>query len=181
MITGIQQTNANLFKTNVSGLDMDLRYAFDLPEGRVSLLANGTYYYKYAIQNADGSWTTQLDQGIDTVGFVSRFRYVATAMYDINDFNFSVTQNFQKKYHDGPGSITDVTREVSAYDTVDAQVNWKGLNHWRFTLGARNIFDKNPPYANYAGTVNNFVGGYDLSYGSPVGRFVYASATFYLK
>jgi len=181
MITGIQQTNANLFKTNVSGLDMDLRYAFDLPEGRVSLLANGTYYYKYAIQNADGSWTTQLDQGIDTVGFVSRFRYLATAMYDINDFNFSVTQNFQKKYHDGPSSITDVTREVSAYDTVDAQLNWKGLDHWRFTLGARNIFDKNPPYTNYGAGVNNFVGGYDLSYGSPVGRFVYASATFYLK
>jgi iron complex outermembrane recepter protein len=181
MITGIQQTNANLFKTNVSGLDMDLRYAFDLPEGRVSLLANGTYYYKYAIQNADGSWTTQLDQGIDTVGFVSRFRYLATAMYDINDFNFSVTQNFQKKYHDGPSSITDETREVSAYDTVDAQLNWNGLNHWRFTLGSRNIFDKNPPYTNYGGSVNNFVGGYDLSYGSPVGRFVYASATFYLK
>jgi iron complex outermembrane recepter protein len=181
MITGIQQTNANLFKTNVSGLDMDLRYAFDLPEGRVSLLANGTYYYKYAIQNADGSWTTQLDQGIDTVGFVSRFRYVATAMYDINDFNFSVTQNFQKKYHDGVSSITVENREVSAYDTVDAQLNWNGLNHWRFTLGSRNIFDKNPPYTNYGGTVNNFVGGYDLSYGSPVGRFVYASATFYLK
>jgi iron complex outermembrane recepter protein len=181
MITAIQQTNANLFKTNVSGLDMDLRYAFDLPEGRVSLLANGTYYYKYAIQNADGSWTTQLDQGIDTVGFVSRFRYLATAMYDINDFNFSVTQNFQKKYHDGPSSITDETREVSAYDTVDAQANYNGINHLRLTLGARNIFDKNPPYANYAGEVNNFVGGYDLSYGSPVGRFLYVSATYYLK
>jgi iron complex outermembrane receptor protein len=181
VITTIQQTNENLFKTNVSGLDMDLRYAFDLPEGRVSLLANGTYYYKYAIQNANGSWTTQLDQGIDTVGFVSRFRYVGTAMYDINDFNFSVTQNFQKKYHDGLSSITQVDREVSAYDTVDAQLNWNGLNHWRFTLGSRNIFDKNPPYTNYGATFNNFVGGYDLSYGSPVGRFVYASATFYLK
>jgi iron complex outermembrane recepter protein len=43
------------------------------------------------------------------------------------------------------------------------------------------LFDKNPPYANYAGGVNNFVGGYDLSYGNPIGRFVYASATFYLK
>jgi iron complex outermembrane receptor protein len=180
-ITAVQQTNANLFKTNVSGLDMDLRYAFDLPVGRVSLLANGTYYYKYAIQNADRSWTTQLDQGIDTVGFVSRFRYVATAIYDINDFNFSVTQNFQKKYHDGPGSITSELREVSAYDTVDAQANYNGINHLRLTLGARNIFDKNPPYANYAGSVNNFVGGYDLSYGSPVGRFLYASATFYIK
>jgi iron complex outermembrane recepter protein len=115
------------------------------------------------------------------VGFVSRFRYVGTVMYDIDDFNVSMTQNWQKKYHDSPGSITGVTREVSAYDTVDAQVNWSGLKQFKFTLGARNLFDKNPPYTNYGGSVNNFVGGYDLSYGNPVGRFVYASATFYLK
>lgn len=180
-ITAVQQTNANLFKTDVSGLDADLRYAFDLPEGRVSLLANGTYYYRYVIQNANGTYTSQLDQGIDTVGFVSRFRYLATAIYDINDFNLSVTQNFQKKYHDGPSDITGVNREVSAYDTVDAQVNWTGLNHFKLTLGARNIFDKNPPYTNYGSSVNNFVGGYDLSYGNPVGRFVYVSATYSLK
>jgi iron complex outermembrane receptor protein len=180
-IVAISQTNENLFRSTVSGLDMDLRYAFNLPVGRVSLFGNGTYFYKYAIQNANGSWTGQLDKGVDTVGFVSRFRYVATAMYDINDFNFSVTQNWQKKYHDGASSVTGVTREVSAYDTVDAQINWSGLKQFKFTVGARNLFDKNPPYANYAGNVNNFVGGYDLSYGSPVGRFVYASATFYLK
>ena len=180
-IVSISQINENLFKTNVSGLDMNLRYAFDLPAGRISLLSNGTYFYKYAIQNLNGSWTGQLDQGLNTVGFVSRFRYNATAIYDIHDFSFSVTQNFQKKYKDIPGAITLATREVSAYDTVDAQVNWSGLKQFKFTLGARNLFDKDPPYANYAGVVNNFVGGYDLSYGDPVGRFVYASATFYLK
>ena len=180
-ITAIQQTNANLFKTDVSGVDADLRYAFDLPQGRVSLLANGTYYYRYVIQNANGTYTSQLDQGLDTVGFVSRFRYTATVLYDINDFNFSVTQNFQKKYHDFASDITGVNREVSAYDTADAQVNWTGLNHFKLTLGARNIFDKNPPYANYGASVNNFAGGYDLSYGSPVGRFVYVSATYSLK
>ena len=180
-IVSISQTNENLFKTEVSGLDMDLRYAFNLPVGRISLLGNGTYFYKYAIQNANGSWTGQLDKGVNSVGFVSRFRYVGTVMYDIGDFNVSMTQNWQKKYHDGASNITGVTREVSAYDTVDAQVNWTGLPHMKFTVGARNLFDKDPPYANYAGNVNNFVGGYDLSYGNPIGRFVYASATFYLK
>jgi iron complex outermembrane recepter protein len=180
-IVTIAQTNENLFKSTVSGVDMDFHYAFDLPAGRIRTTFNGTYFYKYAIQNADGSWTGQLDKGVDSVGFVSRFRYVAVAEYDISDFNFSVTQNWQKKYHDGASNITSVSREVSAYDTVDAQVNWSGLKDFKFTVGARNLFDKNPPYANYAGNVNNFVGGYDLSYGNPVGRFVYASATFYLK
>jgi iron complex outermembrane receptor protein len=161
---------------------MNLKYAFDLPVGRITALGSGTYFYKYAVQNADGSWTGQLNKGINTVGFVSRFRYVATLMYDIKDFNVSVTQNWQQKYHDSNGTIAGVAvpREVSAYDTVDAQVNYVGLKQFRFTLGARNLFDKNPPYANYAATANNFVGGYDLAYGDPVGRFVYLSATFYL-
>jgi iron complex outermembrane receptor protein len=180
-IVSITQTNQNLFKSEVSGVDMDLRYAFDLPVGRISTSLNGTYFYKYAIQNADGSWTGQLDKGVDSVGFVSRFRYVGVLQYDIRDFSISATQNWQKKYHDGNSNITGVGREVSAYDTVDAQINWTGLKQFKFTLGARNIFDKDPPYANYAGNVNNFVGGYDLSYGNPVGRFVYASGTFYLK
>ncbi|MEA3174544.1 MAG: iron complex outerrane recepter protein, partial [Gammaproteobacteria bacterium] len=180
-IVSITQTNQNLFKSEVSGLDMDLKYAFNLPVGRMRLLGNGTYFYKYAIQNPNGSWTGQLDQEVNTVGYVSRFRYVASVVYDIDNFDFSVTQNWQKKYHDGPSSFTQVNREVSAYDTVDAQVNWTGLQQFKFTLGARNLFDKNPPYSNYAGVNNNFVGGYDLSYGNPVGRFVYASATFYLK
>jgi iron complex outermembrane receptor protein len=180
-IISIIQTNQNLFKSTVSGLDMDVRYAFDLPVGRVSLIGDGTYFYKYAIQNANGSWTGQLDKGIDTVGFVSRFRYVATAVYDIDDFNFSVTQNWQKKYHDSAGTNIALGREVNHYDKVDAQASWTGLKQFRFTLGARNLFDKNPPYANYGGLVNNFVGGYDLSYGNPVGRFVYGSVTLYLK
>ena len=181
-ITAIAQTNENLFKSTVSGLDTKLRYAFDLPVGRISLLGDGTYYYKYAVQNANGSWTGQLDKGVNTVGFVSRFRYTGTVIYDISDFSFSMTQNWQKKYHDSAGVIAaaPAPREVSAYDTVDAQLSYVGVKQFKFTLGARNVFDKNPPFANYAATANNFVGGYDLSYGDPVGRFVYASATFYL-
>jgi iron complex outermembrane recepter protein len=181
-IINIQQTNENLFKSTVSGLDMDFKYAYDLPVGRLSTIADGTYFYKYAVQNPDGSWTGQLNKGINSVGFVSRFRYVATVIYEISDFNFSVTQNWQQKYHDSNGTIAGkpVPREVSAYDTVDMQLSYVGVKQFKVTAGARNVFDKNPPYANYASTANNFVGGYDLSYGNPVGRFVYLSATFYL-
>jgi iron complex outermembrane receptor protein len=181
-IISIEEGNVNLAKTNVSGLDMSLHYGLDLPVGRISLIGNGTYFLKYAVQNPNLSWTGQLDQEFNnSVGFVSRFRYNLTAIYDISDFSFSMTQNYQKKYHDAPGSITLAPREVSAYDTVDTQLSWKGLKQWKFAVGARNLFDTNPPYANYAGVVNNFVGGYDLSYGDPVGRFVYASATFSVK
>ena len=183
-IISISQTNANLFKTDLSGLDMSARYAFDVGAhaGRITLLGNGTYFYKYATQNPDGSFTSQLDRGLNTIGgVVSRFRYNATAAYDIYSWAISITQNFQKRYHDSPSSVTQVRRFVSAYDTADVQLSWVGLKSFKFSVGARNIFDKDPPYANYAGSANNFVGGYDLAYGDPRGRFVYGRVdyTFY--
>jgi iron complex outermembrane receptor protein len=43
-----------------------------------------------------------------------------------------------------------------------------------------NFTDKDPPYANYAASANNFVGGYDLSYADSRGRFVYLRVNYSL-
>jgi iron complex outermembrane receptor protein len=183
-IVSISQTNANLFKSYVSGLDMDLKYSVGVADlGTVTLLGNGTYFYKYDAQNANGTWTGQLDKGLNQVsngGIVSRFRYNATAIYEAKTWNVSVTQNFQKRYRDAASSITLVQRRVSAYDTIDAQAAYTGLRSFNFTVGVRNLFDKNPPYANYASSTNNFIGGYDDTYGDPLGRFVYARVKYTL-
>ena len=184
-IISINQTNANLFKADVSGLDADLKYRIDFNRaGRLSLLANGTYFYRYVAQNADGSWTSQLDKGLNQVnaqgGVVSRFRYTGTALYELADFGLSLTENYQKRYHDTAASVSGKTRFVRAYETVDSQLFYKGLKGFTFTVGARNIFNRVPPYANYGGTANNFVGGYDLGYGDPLGRFVYLNVQYTL-
>jgi iron complex outermembrane receptor protein len=178
-IVSISQTNANLFKQNTSGLDASVKYGFDIGSGRFSLLGNGTYFYKYATQNPDGSWTGQIDKGLTSVGgVISRWRHNATALYEIDAFNVSLTQNFQKRYHDVAGNINGVSRDVAAYQTFDMQASYAVLKQLRVSLGVRNIFNQNPPYANYAASANNFVGGYDLSYGDPLGRFVYARVTY---
>jgi iron complex outermembrane recepter protein len=183
-IVSISQTNANLFKTDVSGLDVDLRYSIPVADlGTVTLLGNGSYFYKYDAQNSDGTWTGQLDKGLNQVsngGIVSRFRYNATSIFETKTWSASVTQNFQKRYRDAVSSITLQPRRVAAYDTIDAQTVYTGLKSFTFTVGARNLFDKNPPYANYASSTNNFVGGYDVSYGDPLGRFVYARVKYAL-
>ena len=43
-----------------------------------------------------------------------------------------------------------------------------------------NLFNQNPPYTNYGSIANNFVGGYDLTYGDPRGRYVYATVRYHL-
>jgi len=184
-IVFISQTNANLFKENVSGMDVDFRYAFDISDyGRISILANGTYYYKFATQNPDGSWTGQIDKGLTTVsGVISRWRHSLSLVYDIGNWDASLTQHFQKGYHDSNGSIGGINamRNVGVYDTVDGQLSYHMDKAWTFTLGVINIGDTAPPYANYASSANNFVGGYDLSYGDPRGRFVYGRVGFQFR
>jgi iron complex outermembrane recepter protein len=185
-IVSISQTNANLFRSDVSGLDADLKYDFQVSDtAHVTLLGDSTYFYRYEAQNPNGTWTGQLDQGLNTVngstgGIISRFRYSATALYGTDAWNVSLTQNFQKRYHDALSTITEEPRFVSAYDTVDAQTSYTGLKSFKFTLGAKNLFNRVPPYANYASSINNFVGGYDLSYCDPRGTFIYASVMYSL-
>jgi iron complex outermembrane recepter protein len=184
-IVFISQTNANLFKENVSGTDVNLRYAFEIGDyGRISLLGNGTYYYKFATQNPNGSWTGQIDKGLTTVsGVISRWRHSLSLVYDIGNWDASVTQHFQKGYHDSNGNILGVNamRKVGVYDTVDGQLSYHLNKAWTLTGGVINIGDAAPPYANYAASANNFVGGYDLSYGDPRGRFIYGRVAYQFR
>jgi iron complex outermembrane receptor protein len=91
-----------------------------------------------------------------------------------------VTQNYQEPYLDSPSTVTEVSRYVSAYDTFDVQGSYKGLRNFDLTLGVKNLFNQNPPYTNYGSTTNNFVGGYDLAYGNPYGRYIYATVEYTL-
>ena len=142
---------------------------------------NGTYYYKFATQNPDGSWTGQIDKGLTTVsGVISRWRHSLSLVYDIGNWDASLTQHFQKGYHDANGNVLgkNAMRNVGVYDTFDGQLSYRLATAWTFTAGVFNIGNANPPYANYASSANNFVGGYDLAYGDPRGRFVYGRVEF---
>jgi iron complex outermembrane receptor protein len=184
-IVSISQTNANLFKSSLSGLDLDLKYRLHVGNtGMFTLYGNGTYFYRYVTQNPNGTWSDQIDQGINQVsngGVISRFRYSATAAYEMGPWGLSLTENYQKRYHDSASSITLAPRFVSAYETVNGQFFYTGVKSFKFTIGAKNLFNRNPPYANYAATTNNFIGGYDVSYGDPLGRFVYASVAYSIR
>jgi iron complex outermembrane recepter protein len=184
-IVFISQTNANLFKTYVSGLDINLQYDYPLGPGYVEFQGNGSYYYTYNDQQFNGTWISQINQGDAQVavagGVIVRWRHTLTLGYVAPSWQLSATQNYQEPYHDMPSTITEMPRYVSAYDTLDMQGSYTGMAHFDFTLGVKNLFNQNPPYANYASTTNNFVGGYDLSYGVPYGRYIYATVKYTLE
>ena len=184
-IVSISQTAANLFKTYLSGLDVTLSYDKRLGPGDVFVRANGAYFYKYAVQNYNGTWTDVVNQGLSSVGetggAVIRWRHTLTVGYRTASWEFSATQNYQEAYMDTPSTITRVARDVAAYDTINTQVSYAGLRHFDFTVGVINLFNQDPPYTNYGSIANNFVGGYDLTYGDPRGRYVYATVRYHLR
>jgi iron complex outermembrane receptor protein len=102
-------------------------------------------------------------------------------VYSIRNWDASLIEHYQKKYHDSASTITGANRDVGAYDTLDTQLSYHMNTAWTFTAGVINIGNTSPPYANYASSANNFVGGYDLSYGDPRGRFVYGRVGFQFR
>jgi iron complex outermembrane recepter protein len=97
-----------------------------------------------------------------------------------------VSQNFQTRYEDVPGTFEDpsdpayVPREVGSYQTVDIQGGFSGIQNLKIALGVKNAFDRDPPYTN-AGGQNFFQAGYDPGYADPRGRFFYGTVSYSFK
>lgn len=182
-ITGILQTNANLFKTQMAGVDLDAKYALRLTSGdRLTARMSGTYLNKYDVQGPAGTYTSSLDNALNASGgVVLRWKHNASLSYEIGKFAASLSQNYQKSYTDVRGNRAPVDsplRKVDAYQTFDAQFAYNGLSNTKLSLGIKNLTDKIPPYTNLT---SNFLGGYDVSYGDPRGRFVYLTAAYSFK
>jgi iron complex outermembrane receptor protein len=182
-ITGIVQTNANLFRTKVAGVDVDGRYALRLnASNRLTFRLSGTYLGKYDVQGPDGTYTSSLDQALNASGgVVLRWKHNASVSWQAGAFETSLSQNYQKAYHDVAANRAPAgtpVRMVEAYKTLDLQLGYTGIKSTRLAVGVKNLLDTDPPYTNLT---SNFLGGYDVSYGDPRGRYVYASATYSWK
>ncbi len=181
-ITNILQTNLNLGATKISGIDLDVRWRIPAGDlGRFTISGSGTYFSRFDAQNLDGSYSGGVDLvNPATGGVVPRFKSYLSLDWQRGPWDVNVAQNFQKGYQDLPGSATGAPRDVGSYTTFDLQSTYSGFKGWRLTLGARNVFDKDPPYSNVGG-VTQFQAGYDAQYADPRGRFVYGRVTWMLQ
>jgi iron complex outermembrane receptor protein len=175
-IQSILTTYANLGAARIIGADVDLR--FRLPRswaGDFKLGLNGTYYHKYDIQNADGSWTGQIGQSSGTLGAIQRWRHYATLDWDYGPWGATVAQNYSMGYTDQNPNLEGNPRKVGDYDVWDIQGRYNGFKNVRLAAGVKNVFNKAPPFTNQNFT---FQTGYDPSYADPRGAFYYGSITY---
>ena len=85
--------------------------------------------------------------------------------------------NWQKSYHDTASNATGDEPTIGDYETFDLQGTYSGIKHLKFTLGVKNVFDRDPPHTNVGGQAQ-FQTGYDATYADPRCRFYDGSLTY---
>ncbi len=180
-ITHIEQGYINLGNTHIEGVDVEAHYKWPTSRwGRVRLDMAGTYYIRYDAQNLDGSFTGFVSNafGSTVVGVIPRWKHYAQVSLDSGPWTVSVGNTYQSGYVDWQGDFNNNLRRVSSMSLYDVQGVWRGLKHFTFTLGVKNVLDSNPPATNQQ---NTFQAGYDPSYYDARARFVYGQVRYEFK
>jgi iron complex outermembrane receptor protein len=149
----------NVPSTETSGLDVEAGYAFSMGRfGDVSSTLRWTHVFEYVLDDDTGG-------SDDIVGNVGQpeDRGQLIINWALGDFTAATVGNYiSDQQHRSPAGY-EVSRP--SFTTWDVQLGymtpWNGI----VTLGARNVFDRNPPQ----GTA----GGYDISQHEIYGRVPY--------
>jgi iron complex outermembrane recepter protein len=185
-IDSITTTLSNTGSLNTSGMDLGVNFRQSLAGGRIDINLNGTYMQKFDEATPSGTISkkvgTIVDEfgdpvlGADDGGVVLRWKHVLSGTWTQGPFAFTLTQNFTKGYEAGRRQIDSERSFVPDYSIMDAQVAYTGLKNLRLALGAKNLFDRQPPI--FVPASNQFQAGYDITQYDPRGRFVYVSANY---
>lgn len=178
------QTLVNLTELKTEGVDFNASYRFpQMSWGRVSVAINGTYLMKWdqksinqdtqrlAGQFGGGVAATVIGSGA-TGGF-PHWKHNATISTDIGPLRLTANQLFVGHYVDADG-----VRTVGTYNVWGLNAAYTGIRNFTLTLGARNLFDADPPFTRQA---QSFQVGYDPALTDPTGRFWYASVRYRFK
>ena len=162
--------NQNLGNVKTSGLD--LTAAYRLPTsglGNFQLNGNVTYLIDYEYQDfVNGPYNRNVGRYVG-VGPIFRWQGNATVAWDQGPFGAGITGRYKSGYGD-----FDPSNHVSSYTIFDLFGTWRPTENLRFTIGVRNLFDRDPPFSNQQET---FQDNYDPRFTDPVGRTYYARAT----
>ncbi|EPN38240.1 TonB system transport protein, partial [Pseudomonas syringae pv. actinidiae ICMP 19096] len=173
-IANIVTGNANLGIVKTSGVDVSLDYRFpNTPYGQFGLGMTGTYVTRYDFQNIiDGPYTDKVGD-FQGDGVISRWKHVLTGTWALGDTRASLTNRFTSGYNDYDRTTNG---RVASYALWDMSVGHTFDKVLDIDAGVRNMFDRNPPFSNQA---YNFQSGYDPRYADPLGRTLFARATYH--
>jgi iron complex outermembrane recepter protein len=183
-VSVVDQRLRNIGTAKVQGLDLDARWNDTFSFGKLAVNLNGTYMSKYELDNAgikeNSVGTISNPDGTPVFialngGVVLRWKHTLSATWSTGPWSVTFGQNFAKSYRDVP-DLDGNPHGVPDFATYDAQVAYTGIKNLKLTLGARNLFDKDPPL--FIGAGSYFGAGFDPTQYDARGRFVYLSANY---
>jgi iron complex outermembrane receptor protein len=170
-----RQTNLGGLRTD--GLDLTVTYTFPKTRwGTVGTQLDGTYVNRFETQvDRGGPWISSINKfgPLDANVMTFRWKYGASVKWVSPSGDWTSTLNEQYKQ-----SFEDLNNGTQFYHTIDPYTlfNWSltyaGYRQWKVLVGVNNVFNRDPPAANYRGE------GYASGEGSPLGRTFVARATY---
>lgn len=165
----------NLSVVRQSGLDMDMGYGFTFAGGHADIGGAGTYIFH--IRQALTP-TAPVSDLVGVLGNPVDFRGRAHLSWSRSGFDAALFTNYVDGY---TNKLNATPQHVDSWTTFDLQLSYrfqaargafKGL---RVSLGATNLFDRDPPYAAYF--IGPSTAGYDPENASAIGRVVSLQVT----
>jgi iron complex outermembrane receptor protein len=169
-VSGILLTNQNLSTFETAGLDFQIDYSFDSGIGNWLLRATGTYIDKYDYLPFEGGTTEQLAGkfGIDpynknAITTFPEFAVNVSATWAMDNWGGNIMVKWFDKTEDGfsgdeCGNVC--TADEAFYVDLQGYYEW---NNMRFVIGARNLFDEDPPYMTNYDDMNTLHYSYETS------------------
>lgn len=164
----IEGRYVNTRKVVVEGLDADLRASSEMPGGTLSANIGVAYLFRYSQQLTPAAPTNELSS---TVGYPTKLKARSSLDWSAAPFGITLSSTYVDSYKN-----TDFTPapRVAAWLTFDLQVRATigGDNGFTFSLDARNLFNRAPPFVNRIGGI-----GYDAANADVLGRNVSVQVT----
>lgn len=150
----------NIGDLQTSGIDLDVRYNLETSAGDIKL----GYVLNYVLNFEDYKNTKE-------GGFEQpQMRWTLSADWVLDDFSATAAINFVDAFEQE--ASLGLNKDVDAMTTLDASVNYFGIENLVLTVGATNLTNEEPPFA-----YHDFM-GFAVNVHSGQGRFAYAQASY---
>ncbi len=165
----------NIGDLTTSGIDLDVKYALatSVGEFKFSYILNYILEYEDKRPDADGGQRINVQEG----DFEQpQFRWTTAVDWSLNDLSANLAINYIDEFEqDQAVRVQEDGTILSALDamvTVDASINYFGIENTTLTLGATNLLNEKPPFA-----YHDFM-GFAVNVHSGQGRFAYLKASY---
>lgn len=165
--------NSNLGIVKTSGVDVNLDYRFpNTPYGQFGLNLTGTYVNRYDFQSTiKGAYADNVGD-FEGSGVIARWKHALTGTWNLGAWRGSLVNRFTTGYNDYDSSYG----RVASYSVWDLSAGYTFNKTVDLDMGVKNVLDRDPPFSNQA---YNFQSGYDPRYADPLGRTLFARATYH--